>query len=99
MDAKTQVGSWYRNNRSVPDEEVKGDVMTLTVKHTGGTVSSYAYMISAQSKPMPNVKVIRNDSLVQAIMLPTGKVMVVFHTDTELDADGRIISGSGIYIE
>lgn len=99
-EAKEQVGSWHRNNFPLSKDEVKGDVLTLTVNHKSGEVSEYAYMISAEDKPVSEIKVLRNDTEVQAIMLPSGKVMAVFHKPCELDACGLIIkSDVGTFIE
>lgn len=37
------------------------------------------YMISSAESPTPKVEVLRNDCSVQAIRLPDGSVMAVFH--------------------
>lgn len=76
---QTQTGSWRRNNGALSNSPVSGDVLTLTVHHPAGKESAYAYMISAADCHTPTVTVLRNDSAVQAILLPDGKVMAVFH--------------------
>lgn len=99
-ESTAQVGSWYRNNRSVSDDSVTADVLTLTIKHKAAEVSDYAYMISSAEKATPRVRVLRNDSDIQAIQLSDGGVMAVFHKPCELSIDGRVIKGNvGTYIE
>ncbi|MBE6704297.1 MAG: hypothetical protein E7583_03450 [Ruminococcaceae bacterium] len=92
-------GKWTRNNRQFPDNSEKhSDILTLKIFHENVAKSSYAYMISREEN-IPSVKLLRNDSNVQAIQLPNGKVLAMFHNEGELDTDTRIIKGSGIYIE
>lgn len=99
-DVKMQHGSWRRNSRVLSDAEKQKQVFTVTVTHTAGDNSKYAYMISAESEKAPNIQVIQNDSKVQAILLPDGKVMAVFHKDCDLKIRGRVISGKkGIFFE
>jgi len=99
-EAKRQEGSWKRNNYAQSADMVAADVLTLTIKHKSGEVSDYAYMISSADKCVPEVKVLRNDADIQAIMLSDGSVMAVFHKPCELSIDGRVIKGdTGTYIE
>ena len=93
---REQVGSWRRNNAALSDRPVKGDVLTLTVTHPAGKESAYAYMISAADTDEPAVEVLRNDRNLQAIRLPDGSVMAVFHRNTSLtvNPDGEILSGT-----
>jgi hypothetical protein len=100
MDAKEQIGSWKRNNFPYPDDEVKGEVLTLTIKHVSGAVSSYGYIITAESAPVPEIKVVRNDSVAQAIILPDGSVMAAAVDACDLCVDGRTVKlDEGTYIE
>lgn len=93
---REQVGSWRRNNAALSDQPVKGDVLTLTVTHPAGRESAYAYMISAADTDEPSVKVLHNDRALQAIRLPDGSVMAVFHQACSLMAgpDGELLSGA-----
>jgi hypothetical protein len=93
---REQVGSWKRNNAALSDRPVKGDVLTLTISHPAGQESAYAYMISAADRDEPSVEVLRNDRGLQAIRLPDGAVMAVFHEDGSLtvSSDGDVISGT-----
>ena len=78
------------------DQPVKGDVLTLTITHPARKESAYAYMISAADKEEPAVEVLRNDRNLQAIRLPDGSVMAVFHGDCSLtvNPDGEVLSGT-----
>ena len=99
-DVKTQHGSWHRNSSSMQDIPVQKQVLTLTVTHNAGDKGKYAYMVSSESVDEPEITVLRNDAGVQAILLPDGKVMAVFHEDCELTFFNRVINGKkGIYIE
>ena len=93
---REQVGSWRRNNAALSDRPVKGDVLTLTVTHPAGLESAYAYMISAAERDEPPVEVLRNDRGLQAIRLPDGSVMAVFHKEGSLPTgpDGEVLSGT-----
>jgi chondroitin AC lyase len=93
---REQVGSWRRNNAALSDRPVKGEVLTLTISHPTGQESAYAYMISAADTDEPSVEVLRNDRELQAIRLPDGSVMAVFHGDCSLtvSSDGEILSGT-----
>jgi chondroitin AC lyase len=93
---REQVGSWRRNNAALSDHPVKGDVLTLTISYPTGQESAYAYMISAADTDEPSVEVLRNDRELQAIRLPDGSVMAVFHGDCSLtvSSDGEILSGT-----
>ena len=93
---REQVGSWRRNNAALSDRPVKGDVLTLTITHPAGRESAYAYMISAADTDEPAVTVLRNDRNLQAIRLPDGSVMAVFHRNTSLtvNPDGEVLSGT-----
>jgi len=99
-ESKEQVGSWHRNNFPLSADEVKGEVLTLTINHNSGEVSDYAYMISSGENDAPRVRVLRNDTDIQAIQLSDGAIMAVFHKPCELSVDGRVINGEiGTYIE
>ena len=93
---REQVGSWRRNNAAFSDHPVKGDVLTLTVTHPAGKESAYADMISAADTDEPAVTVLRNDRELQAIRLPDGSVMAVFHRDCSLTVspNGEVLSGT-----
>ena len=99
-DVKTQHGSWKRNSTYLSGTEEQKQVLTVSVTHAAGDKSKYAYMISAEAAEAPNVRVLRNDADVQAVLLPDGRIMAVFHKDCELKTSDRTVSGKkGIYIE
>ena len=93
---REQVGSWRRNNAALSDHPVKGDVLTLTVTHPAGKESAYAYMISPADIDEPAVTVLRNDRGLQAVRLPDGSVMAVFHGACSLTVSphGEVLSGT-----
>ena len=93
---REQVGSWRRNNAALSDRPVKGDVLTLTIPHPAGQESAYAYMISAADRKEPSVTVLHNDCGLQAIRLPDGSVMAVFHKGGPLTVspDGDVLWGT-----
>lgn len=92
-------GSWKRNSLLAEDIPVEADVFTLTIRHPAEGESAYAYMISAEACSEPAVRVLRNDEGVQAIQLPDGGVMAVFHRADALEWDGkRAERGAGVYI-
>lgn len=98
-EAAHRVGSWKRNSHLSDDVRAEGDVLTLTIRHPAGSESAYAFMISAESRPAPDVRLLRNDAGVQAILLPDGSVMAVFHRADCLEWDGkRLERGPGVYI-
>ena len=91
---QTQQGSWHRNSIALSDEPIRMDVLTLSINHSENDRCRYAYMISSADKEAPNVEVIRNDGDVQAIRLPDGDIMAVFHHTSILTADGQEILGN-----
>lgn len=93
-------GSWTRNNRCYPDgNDVSEEVLTLEIHHEKGSVSSYAYLICEEDNE-PQITVLCNDEDVQAILLPDGTVMAVFHKNASLEFGGKILTrDAGIYIE
>jgi len=95
---KKQQGSWSRNSFSNPYALVEQDVLTLTVRHKACEEDAYAYMISPSSADIPDVRVLRNDTKIQAIRLPDGRILAVFHESGTLQADGRAITAdAGAY--
>ncbi|MBE6639867.1 MAG: hypothetical protein E7616_10600 [Ruminococcaceae bacterium] len=101
MEAKveTKYGSWQRNNAALSDETVSADVFTLSIPHPAGRRCEYAYMISSAHTPMPEVEVLRNDCEVQAIRLPDGSLMAVFHRSCVFSENGYEIAGEAGRIE
>lgn len=101
MEAKveTKCGSWRRNNGALSDETVSADVFTLSIPHLAGRRCEYAYMISSAHTPMPKVEVLRNDCDVQAIRLPDGSLMAIFHRSCVFSANGYEIVGEAGRIE
>ena len=79
-------GSWKRNNAALSDEAVSAEVLTLSIEHSKKNKCEYAYIISSTDTPMPQVEVLRNDCALQAIRLPDGSVMAVFHQSETLTA-------------
>ena len=93
---EVKQGSWRRNNAALSEETVSAEVLTLVVEHSEKGKCEYAYMISSADTPTPRVEVLRNDPTLQAIRLPDGSVMAVFHQSAELVLeDKRIIGEAG----
>jgi chondroitin AC lyase len=90
---ETKRGSWHRNNTAQPDEPVSAKVLTLSIDHFENGKCQYAYLISSADAPVPKVEVLRNDCAVQAIRLPDGQVMAVFHQPEVLSVDGETMTG------
>ena len=90
---ETKQGSWRRNNAALSEETVSAEVLTLSIEHSGKSQCEYAYMISSADTPMPKVEVLRNDCAVQAIRLPDGNVMAVFHRSERLLVEDRKLIG------
>jgi hypothetical protein len=86
-------GSWRRNNIALSEEIVRKDILTLSIDHPADRKCKYAYMISSADTPTPSVEVLQNDSDVQAIRLPDGSIMAVFHNAAKISVDGREIIG------
>lgn len=93
---REQTGSWKRNNAALSDRTVKGDILTLTIAHPAGQPSSYAYMISAADHDKPTVEILRNDRDLQAVRLPDGHIMAIFHRACTLAANpgDKVITGT-----
>ena len=91
--AETKQGSWRRNNKALSEETVNADVLTLSINHSENSKCAYSYMISSADMPIPKVEVLRNDDKVQAIRLPDGSIMAVFHQYDTLSVDDNIIVG------
>ncbi|MBQ2876135.1 MAG: hypothetical protein IJE25_03915 [Clostridia bacterium] len=93
---ETKRGSWRRNNGGLPEDTVSADVLTLSIYHSEKSKCQYAYMISSADMPTPRVEVLQNDSATQAIRLPDGSVMAVFHrADVLLVGDKKILGNAG----
>lgn len=99
-NAKHVVGSWRRNNHSVEDAPVEGDVFTLYIEHSP-THPAFAYMVTPRFSTLGNgTRVLRNDGICQAIVTPrrpdgTRTLMAVFHADGELTLpDGTTLAGN-----
>lgn len=93
---ETKRGSWQRNNAAQSDETVSAEVLTLSIEHSEKSQCEYAYMISSAESPTPKVEVLRNDCSVQAIRLPDGSVMAVFHrSETLAVADKSLTHDAG----
>ncbi len=80
-----------RNNVTATPTPISGDLFLLTIP-VDVTHPSYAYAITAE-EDAAEVKVIRNDSAVQAILTKDGYLLAAFHKDTSLDIDGVTVSG------
>ena len=90
---QTQTGSWHRNNAALSNDPVRGEVLTLTIHHATDAKGQYAYMISAADRAEPSVSILQNDRALQAIRLPSGEILAVFHAACTLPVDGREIAG------
>jgi len=96
---ENKCGSWRRNNIALSEETVSADVLTLNIDHSSTQECKYAYMISSSDTPMPKIEILQNDRNIQAIRLPDGNIMAVFHRPATLSVDGReIIEDTGAVI-
>lgn len=93
VEQGTRRGSWHRNSADRPDTPVSAELLTVTILHEGEGPHGYAYMISAAHTPPPAVEVLRNEGEVQAIRLPDGSVLAVFHAPCTLTAEGFTHTG------
>lgn len=91
------VGSWHRNNSSVPDKPVKGNLFLLDIP-TDPAHPQYAYLVAPNSQSGGGISVRRNDSSCQAILVTHSDqkktLMAVFHRDATLELpDGKELIG------
>lgn len=87
-----RTGSWYRNSLSQPDTPVEGDLFCLTLARVNAH-NRYAYAILPEGET-GNITVLRNDREVQAISLPDGRVLAVFHAEATLPVGNATVYGS-----
>jgi len=93
-ESQLRHGNWQRNNAGLSDETVSAEVLTLTIHQGSSATGSYAYLLCAGDRPAPQVQVLRNDDQIQAIGLPDGSIMAIFHKDGCLRANGKQLSGT-----
>lgn len=87
-----KTGSWYRNNQTLPRDEVSGEIFTLQIPKTDK--GTYAYIAYPAAEKTLAVKVLRNDSQCQAIVADE-KVYAVFHETSELSLpNGTALKGN-----
>lgn len=99
LKAGEAVGSWQRNHFAQSSKPVAEPVFLLTMRHEPGAESRYAYLVTPADTDA-QVRVICNSREAQAIQLPDGKVMAVFHAECTVQLADRSIHGSpGVYIE
>lgn len=85
---ETKSGRWYRNNHAGSQDEVSGELLTITIPVSSG--DTYAYMVYTADEP--TITLLSNTADCQAI-LADGKLMAAFHTDTEITVGDKKISG------
>ena len=96
---ETKRGNWRRNNAALSDDAVSAEVLTLSIEHAEKDRCEYAYMISSADTPLANVEVLRHDCALQAIRLPDGSVMAVFHrADALAIEDKKIVGNAGTIV-
>ena len=94
------TGSWYRNNPSKSKEPVTKDIFTVTIP-VDADRSSYAYLVSPKEWN-GIVRVLRNDSDCQAILVNESTVMIACWRDMDMTLQGNALechSGEMIILE
>lgn len=81
-----RTGSWRRNSFEETDEKVTGEVFLAEIPVTPGR-DCYAYAVSPRGTDA-GVRILSNTAALQAIALPDGTVMAVFHEAGELAVPG-----------
>jgi chondroitin AC lyase len=95
IEVGEKIGSWRRNNHSVPDAPVKGDLFMVCIP-TEPTHPQFAYMAAPADREGGTVQILRNDAACQAIVVGDQKktLMAVFHEQGSLIApDGTELAG------
>lgn len=82
-------GSWRRNYADGSDTVLKERLLTVTIPQEAG--GSYAYMVYSQAEP--TVEILRNDKDCQAILVDKKTLMAVFHSEGQLIAGDKTITG------
>ncbi len=70
--------SYRRNTRPNTNNPIEGDVFTLYIP-TDKAHGAYAYMVCEEELSESSVEVLRNDLECQAIRIPGGRTVAVFH--------------------
>ena len=82
--------NYFENGQKVLWE---ADLFMLDIP-TDQSYGKYAYMITPEEYSDKTVKILENSEAIQAIILPDGVIMAVFHTDATLKTpNGEEISG------
>ena len=87
-----KTGSWYRNNQTLPKDEVSGEIFTLQIPKTDK--GTYAYIAYPAAEKAPLVRVLQNDRKCQAI-LANETVYAVFYEEGALSLpNGAVLQGN-----
>ncbi len=82
-----RTGNWKRNNLTLSDAPVEGDIFKIYIENTG----SYAYSVMSENTDA-EFKVIMNTEKIQAVELPDGRVAASFYEDGSFTFDGKTYS-------
>lgn len=83
-----RIGSWRRNNLTLPDVFEQGDIFTIYTENTG----SYAYTVMSENT-CEEFEVIINTPSVQAVKMPSGKIAASFFASTHFAFEGKTYTG------
>ena len=88
-EAEHRVGSWRRNNRTLPDVFAEGDIFSVYVENDG----AYAYSVMSEHTNA-QFEVIANTPSVQAVRLPDGRIAAAFFSAGSFNDHGRTYKGN-----
>lgn len=83
-----RTGNWKRNNLTLSDAPVEGDLFKIYIENTG----SYAYTVMSENTEA-DFEVIKNTEEVQAVKLPDGRIAASFFADGSFSFEGKTYSG------
>jgi len=84
---ETRTGNYKRNNLSLTEDEISGDIFTLTISKT----QSYAYSVMSENTDSCAEVIVNNES-VQAVLLPDGHIGAAFFEAGSFSYNGKTYS-------
>lgn len=96
MSSEPRIKSWSRNNKSYAKEDMmRKMVLTVTINNDKmADKSNYAYAIQPKAREDKVFKVAVNTEKAQGIVLPDGKIAVLFLQDGSFEYGGHTYSGN-----
>lgn len=99
IDVQTQdvSGMWQKNNPSLtkPLVPATGNTLLARINYNSNIAKSYAYSIQPKTRTDKNFELIdTGDSLVHAVKLPNGKIVVAFYKDGSFNYNGKTFDGN-----